>query len=127
MEDVGLMTITNKTYKTDILIDLDGVLNNYKGIYNENEMPSIKTGAKKFLQRLYSLNKYNLILFTTRNFLKTAKWLIDNDLYIFFKDITNVKTPASIFIDDRAINFNGDYEKIYNEILNFSPHWKKRK
>ena len=31
------------------LVDLDGVLNDYTGKYNEQEIPKIKNGAKEFL------------------------------------------------------------------------------
>ena len=33
------------------LVDLDGVLNEYCGKYNEYEIPKIKDGAKEFLER----------------------------------------------------------------------------
>ena len=58
-----------KYYKPAILIDLDGVLNKYCGGYDENVLPKINENAINFLEKLYSLNKYNLILFTTRNLL----------------------------------------------------------
>ena len=110
-------------YKKTILIDLDGVLNNYIH-FEENEIPSIKEGVKEFLQKLYISNEYELILFTTRNLLLASKWLIENNIDKYFKDITNVKLPAYIYIDDRAIQFNGDFEKLYNEIKNFKVYWK---
>lgn len=43
----------------------------------------------------------------------------------FFKNVTNVKTPAYIYLDDRALKFNGDYGKTLNEIENFNVYWKK--
>ena len=36
-------------YKKTIMIDLDGVLNNYT-IYEENSIPGIKQGAREFVQ-----------------------------------------------------------------------------
>ena len=41
-----------------ILIDLDGVLNEYSGSYNKNVIPEIKNGADKFLQGLSGKNEY---------------------------------------------------------------------
>ena len=38
--------------KKTILIDLDGVLNNYVGNYNKDFIPPIKAGAKEFLSDL---------------------------------------------------------------------------
>ena len=109
-------------YLKTLLIDLDGVLNNYEK-YTE-EIPSIKRGAKEFIEKLYNKGEYELILFTTRNKLQASKWLIDNKIDKFFKDVTNVKVPAYLHIDDRAICFNNDFEKTFNEIINFKAYWK---
>lgn len=110
-------------YKKTILIDLDGVLNNYT-CFEENKISPVKEGVKEFLQKLYASEKYEVILFTTRNLLLASKWLIENNIDKYFKDVTNVKLPAYIYIDDRAIQFNGDFEKLYDEIKNFKVYWK---
>lgn len=110
-------------YKKTILIDLDGVLNNYNG-FQENNIPQIKEGVEEFLQKLCISNEYEIVLFTTRNLLLVSKWLIENNIDKYFKDITNVKIPAYIYIDDRAIQFNGDFEKLHDEIKNFKVYWK---
>ena len=47
----------NKNYKKVLLIDLDGVLNNYNGKFDANFIPDIKNGAYEFLQKL-SKEKY---------------------------------------------------------------------
>ena len=49
-------------HKKTIMIDLDGVLDNYEK-YTE-DIPSIKKGAKEFIVKLSK--DYELILFTTR-------------------------------------------------------------
>ena len=71
-------------YRKTLLIDLDGVLNNYEKY--TDEIPEIKQGAKEFLEKLYNSNDYELILFTTRNKLQSVKWLIKNDLDKYFKE-----------------------------------------
>ena len=110
-------------HKRTILIDLDGVLNQYgKEKFDENFIPDIKQDAKEFIQNL--AQTYELYLFTTRNALLASKWLYDNDLDKYFKDVTNVKIPAYLHIDDRAICFNGDYNKTLEDIENFKVYWK---
>ena len=109
-------------YKKLLLIDLDGVLNEYDGTYDKNVIPEMKNGADKFLQSL-SVN-YNIKIFTTRNLLLTAKWIIDNDLDKYIKDITNIKEPAYLHIDDRCVCFTGNYEKTFENINNFNAYWK---
>ncbi len=52
-------------YRKKILIDLDGVLNEYSGNYDPNIIPEIKSEAKEFLEKLYKT--FDLYLFTTRN------------------------------------------------------------
>ncbi len=110
-------------YKKTILIDLDGVLNNYNGCFNEKIIPDVKQGAYEFLQKL-SL-EYNIKIFTTRNKLLTAKWLIDNNLYNFIDDITNIKELAYLYVDDRCICFNNDYIDTISQIKSFKTYWNK--
>lgn len=110
-------------FKKKILIDLDGVLNQYdKEKYDENYIPKIKDGAVEFLEKLSKAAE--LYLFTSRNLMISAKWLIYNNIDQYFKDITNVKIPSYLYIDDRTICFKGDFEKTYEEIIKFKPYWE---
>ncbi len=102
------------------MIDLDGVLDNYT-VYTD-EIPDIKNGAKEFVKKLSE--NYELILFTTRNSKQAVEWLQSNKIDKYFKNVTNVKNPAYIYIDDRALKFNGDYNKTIDEIKEFSVYWK---
>ena len=111
--------------KLTILIDLDGVLNKYTGKYEEDFIPEINKESIDFLKKISSTNKYKLVLFTSRNLLLSAKWLIDNNINTYFSDITNNKIPAFLQIDDNAICFKGDFEKLYYEIEKFKPWHKK--
>jgi len=109
--------------KKKILIDLDGVLNEYgKEKFDENYIPEIKIGAREFVQKLSE--QAELYLFTSRNCLLASKWLMKNDLDKYFKDVTNIKIPAYLYIDDRTICFNGSFEDTFENIQKFSVHWK---
>lgn len=110
------------SYRKLVLIDLDGVLNTYKGDFNPNCIPSINCGAKEFLKELSK--EYDIKLFTTRNRLIASKWLIENQIDEYFRDITNVKEPCSFFVDDRCIRFNGDYTELLEDIRHFTVWWK---
>ena len=112
-----------RAYKPVIAVDLDGVLNNYTK-YEENNIPEIKTGAEEFIKELHKKG-YKLVLFTNRKPFNASKWLIENKLDKYFSDVTNVKPIASIYIDDRALKFNGDYNQTLTEIENFNVYWKK--
>ncbi|MBQ3312027.1 hypothetical protein IJG72_08120 [bacterium] len=108
--------------KKTIYVDLDGVLNNYNGEFDVNYIPDIKEGAREFLQKLS--DNFTINLYTTRNKLLASKWLIDNDLDRYITDVTSEKGLCFLYIDDRCINFNGDYKKIFNDIKNFKPWYK---
>jgi len=109
-------------FKKKILIDLDGVLNQYEK-FDENYIPPIKDGAREFIENLFN-EEIELYLFTTRNLLLASKWLVENNLDKYFKDITNTKIPAYLYIDDRCIRFDGDYEQTLKEIKSFKVYWK---
>lgn len=110
-------------YRKKILIDLDGVLNEYgKEKFDENFIPEIKIGAKEFIQKVSEFAE--LYLFTSRNLILATKWLIKNDLDKYFKDVTNVKIPSYLYIDDRTVCFKGDYKQALEDIENFKVHWQ---
>lgn len=109
-------------FKKRILIDLDGVLNNYIGNFDSNFIPPIKNGAEQFVKLL--AKDYELKLFTTRSRLLATKWLIKYNLEQYFSEVTNVKEPCLFYIDDRCLQFKGDYNELLNEIKNFSVWWK---
>ena len=114
--------MTEKIKKT-ILFDLDGVLNTYDGNYDKACIPPIKTGAYDLIKELSS--DYKIIIFTTRNSMLASKWIIDNNLENYVENVTNVKEAAYLIIDDRCINFNGNYEQLKNAIRNFKVWYKQ--
>lgn len=109
-------------FKRVLLIDLDGVLNTYTGNFDANFIPPIKPGAEDFLKNL--AQDYEIKLFTTRNRILAAKWILENNLYMYISDVTNVKDLAHLYIDDRCLNFNGDYSDMLKKINNFKVWYK---
>jgi hypothetical protein len=108
--------------KKTILIDLDGVLNIYTGEYKRDFIPKPKEDTKKFLEEI--TKEFELKIFTTRNKKQTKEWLKEYKLDKYVKDITNKKEPCWLYIDDRCINFRGNFEKLKEEIINFKPYYK---
>lgn len=109
--------------KKTILIDLDGVLNEYIGNYDPDYIPPMKSGADNFLQSLY--NNYELKIFTTRDKILATEWLKENNLDKYISDITNIKVPAWLIIDDRCLTFNGNYQEILSNIQCFKPWYRQ--
>lgn len=109
--------------KKIISIDLDGVLNDYSGNYMSNTLAPVKKGAFEFLEKLSK--NYYIEIYTVRNISLCKKWLKDNNLSQFIKDVRDTKNPfSSVFLDDRAVHFDGCYETAYEKIVNFKPFWK---
>ena len=109
--------------KKTILIDLDGVLNDYVGNYNKDFILPIKQGAKEFLRDLSK--NYVIKIFTTRNSELASKWIEENGLNEFEVGVTNVEEPCWVYIDDRCITFDGNFEGLIDKIDNFKPYYKK--
>ena len=105
-----------------ILIDLDGVLNTYCGNYEPDHIPPIRKGAKEFIIKL--AKKYSLKLFTNRNTKLAKKWLIENKIDKYFLEVTNIKGPATLYIDDRALKFDGDFNETLLQVYNFKTFWE---
>lgn len=102
-----------------IMIDFDGVIHLYsKGwaggvIYD----PPVE-GAKEALTTLKNLG-FRLVILTARQLPKSREaiegWLKQYD--IPYDDITNIKGPAVIYIDDRGFRFEGPWTKNLPPIL----------
>jgi hypothetical protein len=108
--------------KKTVLIDLDGVLNEYQGIYDENIIPPLKTGAQDFLEKLSS--EFIVKIFTTRPYKKVYEWVIHYNIEKYISGITDKKEPAYLIIDDRCIIFNGNYQETIEKINNFKVWYK---
>lgn len=113
--------MTDKIKKT-ILVDLDGVLNQYKGNYNKDFVEPIADGAYNFIKELSE--DFKVVIFTSRNLLIASQWITDNKLADFVENVTNIKEPSYLIIDDRCINFRGDFEELKNKITNFKVWYK---
>ncbi len=111
--------------KNPIYVDFDGVIAEYKGWKGKTHFGKPLTGAKKFLEKLGSVGlKFNI--FTTRSTLGVKKWL-EKYKFPMPKKITNNKSQSPVYIDDRCIKFNGNFDKLLKDLEGFNVHWKKDK
>lgn len=114
-----------KKIKDPICIDFDGVLAEYTGWKGEDHLGNPMPGVRKFLEKLNSLG-LKFIIFTTRPADKVKKWIKEHNLPNPV-DVTNIKIPSPLYIDDRCIKFNGNFDILLNDIKEFNVYWKKDK
>ena len=117
------MCINMTDRKKTILLDLDGVINTYSSNYSPDYIPPLREGARGFVEKLSK--KYNIKLFTTRNKMLASIWLIENNLNEFISGVTNTKELCWLFVDDRCVCFNGNYNELFQDIENFEAWHKK--
>jgi hypothetical protein len=108
-----------------ICIDFDGVLAKYGGWKGEDHFGEPIEGAKEFLEKIKSAG-LDIVIFTTRNPDKVREWCREND-FPEPREVTNIKIPAPVYIDDRAIKFEGDFSKLISDLKDFNVHWKSEK
>ena len=108
--------------KKTIALDFDGVLNNYTGWKGEKCLYTPLPGLEDFLSTLNE--EYDVVIFTCRDIRKVYTWLEKYDLRKYVKVVTETKPKAMIYIDDRALKFEGNYIETLNKINKFKTWWE---
>lgn len=113
--------------KKVILIDFDRTISRYsKGWQGEDvidELPVDGTrNAIKEIRKNYKVMVFSSRVKTEFGWSAVREWL--EKWHIEVDGITHEKKPSSIIIDDRAIQFKGDWMQTLRDIKNFSV-WDK--
>ena len=99
--------------------DLDGVLTVGPG-NGPYDFAPVRTGAKNFLKELQE--RYEEVYIHTARPVDAAKnWLRENGLLKYVAGVTNTNLPAKVYIDDRGVQFKGDFKATLMDIENFKP------
>ena len=122
--------------RPNVLIDLDGVLHKYsKGQFDGTIYDSVVPGAREFIDSIK--HRFRIVIWTARvskdndrlfpaivteedvkNFL--------NENNIYFDEINSDKLTAIAYVDDRAVEFKGNWEYVRERIEEYSNHVKKQ-
>ena len=105
-----------------VAIDFDGVLNTYDGWAGDEELFEPRRGAGLFLAKLNE--KYDVIIFTVRKPVYVWNWLLKYKLSEYVYKVTNEKPRAFVYVDDRGLKFDGDYDKTLKDIDTFTTFWE---
>ena len=112
-------------FRFPICVDFDGTIAETKGYLGEDILGKPMKGAKEFLRKLKDADiEFNI--FTTRSPEKILFWL-KKYKFPMPVEVTNLKKPAPVYIDDRVIKFDGDFDKLIKDMRKFSVYWKPKK
>ena len=117
-----------------IAIDFDGTINSYvSGFVAIDEIPDLPVpGAFEFIERAVLVFD-RVCIFSTRNTSSRGcaamvRWFRLHgmrEVVIAQLQFPLTKPRASVFIDDRAIKFNGDWSEFDPmKLVDFKPWWK---
>lgn len=111
-----------------IAIDFDGVIHDYdKWTGVKPEGPPVP-GALEAVKRLEE--NYDIVIFTTRANHDDGPWLVHQWLVkhgFGWMQVIGKKVPCSLYIDDRGLRFNGDWQEVF-DFIEKNPElkrWKK--
>ena len=118
-----------------ICFDFDGVLHSYEsGWQGAHVIPDPPVpGAIQFLKDVVASEEYEAHIFSSRSHQSGGigaiiSWLLQNGIEKAELEkirFPSVKPPAFVTIDDRAIQFDGNFVGLWKQIANFKP-WNKR-
>jgi len=98
--------IKNLDKRKTISIDFDGVIHKYskgfKGLYNAYDTPM--EGSEEAIKKLYE-DGYVLKILSSRPKEVIIEWLEKYKLNEYITEVSNVKFPATVYIDDRGLLF----------------------
>jgi cysteine desulfurase / selenocysteine lyase len=104
-------------------VDLNGVLDRYAGWKGAEHWDLPAPGAREFLRALHQ-HGWRVIVFTTRHYAGAQRWLAQHGMLEYVSEVTDIKPPADVFVDDRAIGHRGDFAATLEQVLGFSAHWE---
>ena len=111
-------------YIPTICLDFDGVIHTYTG--GKGNDPSAMDepipGAQSAVLELQRLG-YRVVIFTPRHRPSVLDWL---EQWGFpFLEVTIVKPAAKVLLDDRAIQFQGEWSQpVIDSLHAFKAHWE---
>lgn len=111
-----------------VALDFDGVIHSYFSGYRGPEAipdPPVD-GIKETIEELRK--KYRVCVVSSRCLHKKGKqaviqWLDKQGIIV--DEVTGEKQPALVYVDDRALTFDGDAASLIDKIQAFKP-WHKQ-
>jgi len=124
-------------WKNIVAVDLDGTITRYQGFVSDEHIddPVELEVIRLELEKMRCAGWYIIIWTTRRNEDAVRAYLAKHD--IPFDEINNNsawafaegmrKIPATVYIDDRGITFNGMWEGMADKVIAFKTWWEREK
>ena len=109
-----------------VCVDFDGVLNQFDGWRGPDFLHPPRPEALAFLTELNRLGS-RVVVFTVRWAPDVQRWLAEHGLAEHVVEVTDKKPPAHVYIDDRAICFQGDFQATLEQVARFKAHWEVKR
>ena len=112
-----------------IVFDFDGVIHSYKtpwiapDVIPDPPVPGIGWVMEDLLERGYRVVIVSARSATKKGRVAIRKWLEKYRLPVV--EVVAEKPAALVYVDDRAICFDGDCDILCEKIINFVPWYKK--
>ncbi len=117
-----------------ICIDFDGVISDYRGYFGKGKFGSPIEGVREAINELYE-EGWKIIIHTTRSETEQIKRYLEvNGIPYHFVnhnpensklDLSPHKPIADVYLDDRAVRFEGEWnKKLLDKIKESEPHWR---
>lgn len=116
--------------KKTVVFDFDGVIHSYtsgwkgEGVIPDPPVPGIKEAIAKIRTAGYEVVVVSTRCATEQGYGAIRAWLVDNEIEV--DAVKTEKPPAIVYIDDRAICFDGNSEGLLNKISSFEPWYAKQ-
>lgn len=117
--------------KQTVVFDFDGVIHSYtSGWQGEAVIPDpVVPGIPEALRRIHDAG-YEIVVVSTRCATITGMeavvtYLNQHNLMLYIDRVSAEKPPAIVYIDDRALYFDGHPESLLEKIQMFQPWYKK--
>jgi hypothetical protein len=118
-----------------ICIDFDGVISDYRGWEGKGNFGNPIKGSVGMINELFS-EGWKIIIYTTRSETeKIEEYLNSYGIHYDFinynpenvkLDLSPYKPIADIYLDDRAVRFEGEWDAdLMQKIKESKPHWRK--
>ena len=104
-----------------VSIDFDGVIADYDGWKGEDHLGKPMKGSIHFIKRLLE-SGFKPVIHTTRNRNKIKQWLKFNKFPQI--EVTNIKYPSLVYIDDRCVQFKGNFNTLIKDLRKYDVYWR---